>query len=51
MRQVAAEHDVLVASVYGEPIPADWVGGSDCVHPRDSGYTKVVAAFLETLGA
>jgi lysophospholipase L1-like esterase len=51
MRQVAAEHDVLVASVYGELVPADWVGGNDCLHPRDSGYAKVVAAFLETLGA
>jgi lysophospholipase L1-like esterase len=51
MRQVAAEHDVLVASVYGELLPADWVGGNDCLHPRDSGYAKVVAAFLATLGA
>ena len=51
MRQVAAEHDVLVASVYGELAPADWVGGNDCLHPRDSGYAKVVAAFLATLGA
>jgi lysophospholipase L1-like esterase len=51
MRQVAAEHDVLVASVYGELVAADWVGGNDCLHPRDSGYAKVVAAFLEALGA
>jgi hypothetical protein len=51
MRQVASEHDVLVASVYGELVPADWVGGNDCLHPRDSSYAKVVAAFVETLGA
>lgn len=51
MRQVAAEHDVLVASVYGELAATDWVGGNDCLHPRDSGYTKVATAFLETLGA
>jgi lysophospholipase L1-like esterase len=51
MRQVAGEHDVLVAGVYGELVSADWVGGNDCLHPRDSGYAKVVAAFLETLGA
>ncbi len=49
MRQVAAEHDVLVASVYGELVPVDWVGGNDCLHPRDSGYAKVVQAFLESL--
>ena len=51
MRQVAAEFDVLVAGVYGQFVPADWVGGSDCLHPRDSGYAKVVEAFAATLGA
>ena len=51
MRQVAAQFDVLVASVYGQLVPPDWVGGSDCLHPRDSGYAKVVEAFAATLGA
>ena len=51
MREVAAAHGVLVADVYGRLEPADWVGGSDCLHPRDSGYAKVVSAFLQTLGA
>lgn len=50
MREVAAEHGVLVASVSGQLAPADWVGGNDCLHPRDSGYAKVVTAFLQTLG-
>lgn len=50
MREVAAEHDVLIASVYGRLAPADWVGGNDCLHPRDSGYAKVVTAFLQALG-
>ena len=50
MREVAAAHDVLVASVYGQLVLSDWVGGGDCLHPRDSGYAKVVTAFLRTLG-
>jgi lysophospholipase L1-like esterase len=51
MRQVAAAHDVRVASVSGQLVPGDWVGGNDCLHPRDSGYAKVVSAFLDALGA
>ena len=50
MREVATAHGVQVASVYGQLVPADWVGGADCLHPRDSGYAKVVTAFLQTLG-
>lgn len=50
MRDIAAAHDVLVASVYGQLVLSDWVGGGDCLHPRDSGYAKVVTAFLQTLG-
>ena len=50
MRDVATAHGARVASVYGRLVPADWVGGADCLHPRDSGYAKVVTAFLQTLG-
>jgi lysophospholipase L1-like esterase len=50
MRDVGADHGVLVAEVHGDLIAADWVGGADCLHPRDSGYDKVTLAFLEALG-
>jgi hypothetical protein len=39
-----------VAEVFGDLAPEDWVGGSDCLHPDDSGYDKVTSAFLEALG-
>lgn len=50
MREVAGRYDVQVAEVFGDLGPADWVGGSDCLHPDDSGYDKVTEAFLEVLG-
>jgi lysophospholipase L1-like esterase len=50
MRQVGARYGVVIAEVYGDLGPADWVGGSDCLHPDDSGYDKVTDAFLEVLG-
>jgi lysophospholipase L1-like esterase len=49
MRSVGATYDVEVAEVYGDLAPADWVGGGDCLHPKDSGYTKVKDAFVEVL--
>jgi lysophospholipase L1-like esterase len=49
MRDVAADYDVEIAEVYGDLGPADWVGGNDCLHPDDSGYVKVAAAFAEVL--
>jgi hypothetical protein len=50
MRATAASHGFLVAEVYGDLSPGDWVGGQDCLHPVDSGYDKVTLAFLEALG-
>jgi lysophospholipase L1-like esterase len=50
MRNVAANHDVQVAEVFGDLAPQDWVGGNDCLHPDDSGYDKVTQAYLEALG-
>ena len=50
MRDVGADHGVRVAEVHGDLVAADWVGGADCLHPRDSGYDKVTVAFLEALG-
>jgi lysophospholipase L1-like esterase len=49
MRDVAADYNVEVADVFGDLAPADWVGGNDCLHPDDSGYAKVAAAFEEVL--
>jgi lysophospholipase L1-like esterase len=49
MRDVAADYGVEIAEVYGDLGPQDWVGGSDCLHPVDSGYAKVAAAFAEVL--
>lgn len=50
MREVGARYDVLIAEVYGDLAPGDWVGGNDCLHPDDSGYDKVTLAFLQALG-
>ena len=49
MRDVAADYGVEVAEVFGDLGPQDWVGGNDCLHPDDSGYEKVAAAFAEVL--
>lgn len=49
MREVAAEYDVVVAEAFGDLGPRDWVGGTDCLHPDDSGYEKVAASFLDAL--
>jgi lysophospholipase L1-like esterase len=50
MREVAADHGIEVAEVFGDLAPDDWLGGRDCLHPDDSGYEKVALAFLEALG-
>jgi lysophospholipase L1-like esterase len=49
MREVAADYGVEIAEVFGDLAPQDWLGGQDCLHPRDSGYAKVAQAFLEVL--
>lgn len=50
MFEVGERYGVVIAEVYGDLGPADWVGGADCLHPDDSGYDKVTVAFLEALG-
>ena len=50
IRDVAGDHGVKVAEVYGDLGPRDWVGGADCLHPDNSGYDKVTDAFAEVLG-
>jgi len=49
MREVGGDNGVEVAEVYGDLGPQDWFGGTDCLHPDDSGYDKVTDAFLEVL--
>lgn len=49
MRDVGADYGVEVAEVFGDLSPQDWVGGNDCLHPDDSGYDKVAAAFADVL--
>jgi lysophospholipase L1-like esterase len=49
MRDVGQDYGVEVAEVFGDLSAGDWLGGSDCLHPNDSGYEKVTEAFLETL--
>jgi lysophospholipase L1-like esterase len=50
MRDVGEDYGVEVAEVYGDLAPEDWLGGTDCLHPDDSGYDKVAKAFEEVLG-
>jgi lysophospholipase L1-like esterase len=49
IRRVADAYGDDVAEVFGDLAPEDWVGGTDCLHPDDSGYDKVTVAFLEAL--
>jgi hypothetical protein len=36
--------------VFGQLGAGDFVGGDDCLHPTDTGYDTVAAAFLTALG-
>jgi len=49
MRDVADDHGVEIAEIFGDLGPQDWLGGNDCLHPDDSGYDKVTAAFVDVL--
>lgn len=40
-RSVAVFHDAEVATTLGQLGEGDWVGGSDCLHPTDTGHAKV----------
>jgi len=42
-RGVAAAHGATVATTLGQLGEGDWVGGTDCLHPTDSGHDKVAA--------
>jgi hypothetical protein len=47
LRQVAAQHAVEVAEIFGTLGPNDRIG--DCLHPNDSGYDKITQVFLDVL--
>ena len=45
IRMTAAQVDASVAETYGLFGPEDLVGGSDCLHPDDSGHQIIADAF------
>ena len=45
IRGVAGATDVTVVDTYGLLGPDDFVGGTDCLHPDDSGHRKIARAF------
>lgn len=49
VRRVAERYDADVAEVFGQLDAADFVGGSDCLHPSATGHDKVTEAFLEII--
>ena len=40
---------VTVVETYGLLQPSDFVGGSDCLHPDDSGHRKIARAYLAAM--
>lgn len=50
IRSTAAAFDVRVAETHGLLGPDDLVGGTDCLHPDDSGHALIAGAFIEALG-
>jgi hypothetical protein len=52
IRAVSTRHGAVVADVYERlASPADFVGGSDCLHPDASGHAATSAVALEALRA
>jgi len=49
IRGVSAATDVTIVETYGELRRKDFVGGQDCLHPDDSGYSKIARLFTSTL--
>ena len=49
IRFVAATYGLGVAEVFGDLEPNDWVGGTDCLHPDNSGHDEVTDSFAEVL--
>jgi len=49
VRRVASENGAQVAESFGTLAPGDFVGGTDCLHIKDSGHQKVAATFAAIL--
>lgn len=50
IRATAGAVGVTVVETYGELGDSDLVGGSDCLHPDNSGYHKIAKLFQKKLG-
>jgi len=46
IRSIAAGHGAEVADTFGDLAAGDLVGGTDCLHPDDSGHAIIAADFL-----
>ncbi len=49
IRQVAGEVDAVVVEMFGQIDAGDLIGGTDCLHPNDTGYAKIAAAFVAAI--
>jgi len=51
LRTRAAEHGAVVVETKGRlRVPADFVGGRDCLHPSASGHERIAGTFLDAVG-
>lgn len=50
IRGVAAATAVTVVETYGLLEANDYVGGTDCLHPDNSGHKKIARAFARSIG-
>jgi hypothetical protein len=49
IRAVAAATSVEVADTFGQLDLEDWVGGTDCLHPDNSGYHKMATIIRDLI--
>jgi lysophospholipase L1-like esterase len=49
IRRISADNGVTVADTYGKLAAMDLVGGSDCLHPNDSGHRIIADVFAAAL--
>jgi lysophospholipase L1-like esterase len=50
IRAVAGATSVEVADTFGQLDLDDWVGGTDCLHPDNSGYHKMAEIIRDVIG-
>jgi len=51
IRSIAAANGAEVADTFGDLTASDLAGGTDCLHPNDSGHGIIAAEFLEAFGS